>query len=136
MWWVSPGILLGGTSTGSFDVQAEISAFGDFSRLPMLGLAAGSSIHVHSLELEVAAPIGGELHGVMLGLNPGVVWNREMSQGVGFQGTFWVWPMIQCGHACFLPLPIPYFRLRLFGAGDDSWIAGLAVKLPWPVAGL
>jgi hypothetical protein len=134
-WFLSPGVLLGMNSTRSFDAAAELSVFTG-RRFLLLGAALGSSVHTHSLELETAVAIHGELHGVFLGANPGMVWDRDPGQSrLGFQGTLWVWPLIQCGHACILPVPIPYFRLRLFSEGENGWIAGLALKLPWPISG-
>jgi hypothetical protein len=132
LWLVLPGVLLGGSSKGSFDAAAEVSALTDTSsETTLVGAALGSSIHIHSLELEAAHVFGGGNNGVSVGLNPGVVWDREADRA-GFQGTCWFVPLITCGHGCVLPLPIPFFRVRLFGGGESTWIAGLAVKVPIP----
>jgi hypothetical protein len=134
-WVVSPGALLGTRSGGAFDASGELSVIAVKGRFS-LGAVLGSAIHTHSFELQPATWIGGDVNGVILGLNPGVVLDRTADPAhVGFQTTLWAWPWIGCGHACVLPIPIPFLRLRSFAGGMNVWIAGLALKLPWPISG-
>jgi hypothetical protein len=134
-WVVSPGALLGLRSGRAFDAAGELSLIASKGRFS-IGAVFGSAIHTHSFELQPTASIGGDVHGVILGLNPGVVLDRTAdSPRIGFQATLWAWPWIGCGHACVLPIPIPFVRLRSFAGGENVWIAGLALKIPWPISG-
>jgi len=74
-WVVSPGALLGLRSGGAFDAAGELSLIASKGRFS-IGAVFGSAIHTHSFELQPTASIGGDVHGVILGLNPGVVLDR------------------------------------------------------------
>jgi hypothetical protein len=99
------------------------------------GVVAGSSLRVHSLELQPAAIIKAHKTLVTLGLNPGVVLDREGSANhYGFQGTLWAMAILPVGDAMLLPLPFPFFRVRWID-GQPDWLAGMGLKIPLPISG-
>ena len=143
---LSPGLLAFRRFEGNWGLQGELSALwmgveergrGNAGASALMGIALDFGSTRIALELEPVLWMEAERAGwsFVIGLDPGVVYDRSGEGRWGGQATLWADAIARGGgYAPPLPLiPFPFVRAELFTRQPLAWSAGLMIKIPVPV---
>jgi hypothetical protein len=132
---ISPGAAAASQS-GDWRFNGELSVTRYWSAFGLGGVFGGTPDRTF-LELQPVAVLdfssASEMKLILVGLNPGVVFDHARATHTGFQATLWASFLYGCCHGGFFGLPVvPFLRTEIY-EHDASLSLGLMLKIPIPI---